>query len=1818
MPGQRRPDLHFPAPVTFPQFFRFRFSHVLSLFAAVLMMASVRLAAQTQAPFFYGSSTITFSAGVPNVAVIPAAGIPELSFSTTPLPSWAFLDPLTGALSGRPPAAITSASWTFTVFASNTAGTASRTFTLNVRGPVQAVTSFSSRIDVSGAGNDIVFGVIGGLRKILLRNVGPGLAPFGVSGYLTNPQLQLTDANSGAPLQQNDNWNLSDASVMAQAGAFALPVGSSDSVIVATLGPGMYRAKFTGAGGTGGVALMEFYDVTDEAETGSCLTYLSIQGPAGSPSSNMEVSMSFAKATDSVLMRALGPGIGLAGSIEDPTFDLYKNSSYLTGNNDWSGLGSEFYRIGAKLLPQGSKDSAVLINSLEPAVYTARIINVVGTSGRVRFEVFPSAGTDISRPPLIDIGEPTRVFTQGVYSTLTVGVYGTRPLAVQWFKNDVAPLPAHPLSTDGLAAWGLGSEASTVAGVYTLKVTGPDGANYTSAPITVSMETSAVPLIVNSPQSTQVNVGNMVGFFATYSGTAPLSYQWRKNGVPIPGATSANLIFRANSVYDAGAYDVVVTNSAGSATSRRATLAMGQMPQFAAPLSHYVRVGDPVKLGAYPASNVFATHAWLKEGATPNRPFAVYNLEGQLAGEIAAGQSVPAGRWTTPNGGALYLAGMGPSQEGQIVGATNGPTYEMGTVRTADLGNYSADVTINSVTERRGPAAVALRGSGGLGRRFVMVDGGGRVSTSPDGQTWTFRTVGPRDFSGVAVKGDVVVAVGRGGTIQRSSDLENWTLYSNGTGTDLNAAVAGPDRFVAVGAEGRVVVSADGMDWYQARIATTTSLTGIAYGNGIYVMTGANGAIFASVDGFNWVNRNSQTTSEILFVTFAGTQFWALTTNNQLLTSPDGLTWTRTETTQPTWFRSLAYNGTTFVAVGTDGRVFTSPNGVAWTPRDMGSMADYRAITWSGVEVPSGFAPASLLSNLNFRILTPPYAVTATVGQPATFSVTTSGAPTSYQWYKGATRINGATGATYTIPSVQEGDVGGYWVQIHSAAGTLTSSTAGLQLLGRGPLSSQFIAVGENGVILTSPDGLQFVERASQAGRTWRGVAASAHLAVAVGRDNMVATSTDGNTWIPRTLSLPGDKRILRGVAAGVSQFVAVGSVGTIVVTFDGGDSWQLVPSGTTQSLWGVAWDGVRFVAVGEGGVVLTSPDGLSWSAGASPTAQRLYGIHVDGLRLVAVTEQGRAFASSDGGASWIPAGTSYDFWARAFVANASGRRMIVGDRGMIATSAGGSVWNLSASPTTARLYGVTWTGLAGIVGGNLEIALQSPTLRVLSEPQSVAGFVGGTATFSVTVGGVGPYAYQWLKSGVEIPQQTQSTLFLSNLQPGDASLYSVEVRNALGVVTSTSATLTVSVGGSGSAPTLASSPASRSVSVGSATNFVVAADGQAPFTYRWYFNGNPISGAVSATLALSNVQMANAGSYTVMVSNRYGSVTSAPAALTVTSVPGMPVISQQPASQAVAANGVAVFTVVATGTPTPSYQWRKDGNNIDGATQATYTVDPVQIASSGVYTVRVSNTVGEVISEPASLTVVPAGTTATHRQTAGRGYEAGGTVTITSTLTFVGQAQSAGWEVLLPAGWSYVSGGGAQGDIRPIAGETQLLSWAWTTPPASPITFTYTLQVPAGTVGAQALAAMAVLRQGGVPIRLMAQPDPLIIAPSSTLHAADTSGDQRIDLFELTRVIELYNTRNGSVRTGAYRIDAGGEDGFAGDTTRGANSSATLARYHSADTRNSGGSAVPDGALDLFELTRIIELYNHRAGNVRTGQYRVQAGTEDGFTPGP
>jgi len=170
-------------------------------------------------------------------------------------------------------------------------------------------------------------------------------------------------------------------------------------------------------------------------------------------------------------------------------------------------------------------------------------------------------------------------------------------------------------------------------------------------------------------------------------------------------------------------------------------------------------------------------------------------------------------------------------------------------------------------------------------------------------------------------------------------------------------------------------------------------------------------------------------------------------------------------------------------------------------------------------------------------------------------------------------------------------------------------------------------------------------------------------------------------------------------------------------------------------------------------------------------------------------------------------------------------------------------------------------------------------------------------------------------------------------------------------------------------APTVVTQPQSLNISSGQTATFTVVPNGTLPLSYQWYFNTNtPVANATNATLTLSNVQDADAGGYSVIITNSFGSVTSAVVTLTVNTPPS---INTQPADLTVIPGQTAMFTVGADGSQPLYYQWYYNTNTpLTGATSPTLTLTNVQPGAAGSYSVVVSNTTAVVTSSYAILTV--------------------------------------------------------------------------------------------------------------------------------------------------------------------------------------------------------------------------------------------------------
>lgn len=170
-----------------------------------------------------------------------------------------------------------------------------------------------------------------------------------------------------------------------------------------------------------------------------------------------------------------------------------------------------------------------------------------------------------------------------------------------------------------------------------------------------------------------------------------------------------------------------------------------------------------------------------------------------------------------------------------------------------------------------------------------------------------------------------------------------------------------------------------------------------------------------------------------------------------------------------------------------------------------------------------------------------------------------------------------------------------------------------------------------------------------------------------------------------------------------------------------------------------------------------------------------------------------------------------------------------------------------------------------------------------------------------------------------------------------------------------------------GTPPVITGQPAITNAMIGGTATFKVTVTGTTPIKYQWRFNDTALPAATNALLTLTNLQLSQAGNYSVTVTNAYGSAISSNAALTVNEKAS---IVTQPQGASVISGDTVAFAVVARGTPLLRYQWFFNGNTLVGATDAQLTLANVPKTAAGKYKVAVYNAYGNQDSVEVSLSV--------------------------------------------------------------------------------------------------------------------------------------------------------------------------------------------------------------------------------------------------------
>jgi hypothetical protein len=240
-------------------------------------------------------------------------------------------------------------------------------------------------------------------------------------------------------------------------------------------------------------------------------------------------------------------------------------------------------------------------------------------------------------------------------------------------------------------------------------------------------------------------------------------------------------------------------------------------------------------------------------------------------------------------------------------------------------------------------------------------------------------------------------------------------------------------------------------------------------------------------------------------------------------------------------------------------------------------------------------------------------------------------------------------------------------------------------------------------------------------------------------------------------------------------------------------------------------------------------------------------------------------------------------------------------------TTSGGRftvVFDATSMPQITQLTGTVFA-FAPPAATKKNAAKEKP--KISTDPADQTAVTGNDATFRVSATSVSAMTYQWYFEGKKngaIAGATSATLVLHNVTSANAGTYYAVVTNANGSTNSKKSTLTVTP----FPPVITAAPQSQTVGSDASVTFSVTATSDDALSYQWLLNGKAIKGAKNAMLTLSSLAQSDAGSYSVVVTNGGGAVTSAAATLTVK----LPVISTL--SQTTVMAGSGAFTLTVTG----------------------------------------------------------------------------------------------------------------------------------------------------------------------------------------------------------------------------------------------------------------------------------------------------------------
>ena len=661
-----------------------------------------------------------------------------------------------------------------------------------------------------------------------------------------------------------------------------------------------------------------------------------------------------------------------------------------------------------------------------------------------------------------------------------------------------------------------------------------------------------------------------------------------------------------------------------------------------------------------------------------------------------------------------------------------------------------------------------------------------------------------------------------------------------------------------------------------------------------------------------------------------------------------------------------------------------------WTsPTNDTQIANYSSANWvlGGTWTPA-LAPI---------VLTQPVGASLVAGNSATLTVGAIGIPApTYQWKKNGVAISGATGASYTIATTISADSGSYTVDVTNASGTVTSTAAAL-------------AVSGPPTVTTQPSAFQGVAAGSPVSFTVAAVDSGAMTYQWYKDGNLLTGATSATLTLsnPRASDSGSYTVVITGpngtTTSSVAKLSIAASGGLVWQSYDqsgnrlSADAAQFTPGTGTYTLTVPAGTAVTFVTKSFVPLVLSKPASGSNNLPVSFSMLASGGYGTNGSVQFHYTGFG---LFNDGGTAPAASGNFTDdkgLWIELYQQN--------GGVQMKPQSVTSSVPNCPAGLMALNInspYGMG-TGTGGALGTINDGVLVDMTVRPSA---STSGQVT-LGTSSSTVATSGGVLLDHATGGTTLNRRVYSS-GSTGLSVASTAITFNEFGYQFDNATASDVTIQLSnFSGITVAPYFTTQPqAHGTFTVGDTVNLATVAVGAS--TYQWQIStdggtsftnidttANPT--AATATLTLANVQTTDSAVYQLIATNTAGATTSVQTTVVVTTTPFAPVIEVQPMGATKLAGTAYSLSVIASASQPATYQWYQNGTAVSGATSSTLAFASLIPANAGSYTVTITNSLGAVTSNAATLVVqyVPIITA----QPAGANVSAGSPVTLAVTV---------------------------------------------------------------------------------------------------------------------------------------------------------------------------------------------------------------------------